>query len=83
MMAPMTHGGWADDADITAIDEHSAICLAAHETGNPLWGALVEGTTFKRLVDSVTAVYASMPDQLPADVDALFAAFRERGLLGS
>lgn len=82
MMAPMTHGGWVDEhADIIAIDEHSALCLAAHEAGSPLWHALVEGTSIEKLVASVSARYATTPDRLPSDVDELFAAFDERGLL--
>ena len=46
MMIRMTHGGWdVDDAEIIAIDEHSALCLAAHEAGSPLWQSLVDGTS--------------------------------------
>ena len=78
----MTHGGRADeDADIIAIDEHSALCLAAHEAGSPLWQPLVEGTSLEQLVDSVTRHYAGTPDRLEPDVDELFAAFAARGLL--
>ena len=81
-MADMTHAGWADEhADIIAIDEHSALCLAAHEAGSPLWQALVEGTSMEKLVRSVSTYYAAMPDRLQSDVDQLFAAFDERGLL--
>ena len=82
MMALMTHGGWTDaDADIIAIDEHSALCLAAHEAGSPLWQALVEGTSFEKLVKSVSMHYAGAPDRLAPDVDELFGVFDERGLL--
>ena len=82
MMARMTHGGWAeDDAEIIAIDEHSALCLAAHEAGSPLWQALVDGTTLEKLVESVSERYATRPDELATDVDALFGVFHERGLL--
>ncbi|MDA0138346.1 PqqD family protein [Solirubrobacter deserti] len=78
----MTHGGWADeDADIIAMDEHSALCLAAHEAGSPLWRALVEGTSLEKLVESVSAQYAAAPNQLASDVDELFAVFDARGLL--
>ncbi len=81
-MAAMTHGGWVDEhADIIAIDEHSALCLAAHEAGSPLWQALVEGTSLEKLVQSVSAQYAATPDRLQSDVDELFVAFDERGLL--
>ena len=82
MMNLMTHGGWdVDDADIIAIDEHSALCLAAHEVASPLWQGLVQGTSLEKLVDWVTAQYAEMPDRLAIDVDDLFAAFDARGLL--
>ena len=82
MMARMTHGGWdVDDADIIAIDEHSALCLAAHEVGSPLWQPLVDGTSREKLVVSVSAQYATRPEALAADVDELVSAFDERGLL--
>lgn len=63
------------------IDEHAALCLAAHDAGNPLWEALIDGTTFDRLVTSLTALYGSMPERLAPDIDRLFEAFDRRGLL--
>lgn len=78
----MTSGGWNDvDGDIVAIDEHSALCLAAREAGSPLWGALVAGTSYEKLVDALSEQYASSPEALGADVDRLFDVFEERGLL--
>jgi hypothetical protein len=80
----MTHGGWADDdAQIIAIDEHSALCLAAHDAGSPLWQVLVSGTTIDRLIAAVSAVYATTPDRLASDIDRLFAVFDDRGLMGA
>jgi hypothetical protein len=81
MMLRMTHGGWDEHADIIAIDEHSALCLAAHEVGSPLWQVLVEGATLEKLVESVSEQYAGSPERLASDVDQLFSAFDERGLL--
>jgi hypothetical protein len=78
----MINDGWADaGGEVIAIDEHAALCLAASECGSPLWGALVEGTTFEKLVAEVTELYETSSDRLAADVDALLAAFGERGLL--
>ena len=78
----MINDRW-DDAggEVIAIDEHAALCLAAGECGSPLWRALVEGTTFEKLVAEVTELYATSSERLAADVDALLAAFGERGLL--
>jgi hypothetical protein len=78
----MTNDGWADaGAEVIAIDEHAALCLAANEVGSPLWSALVLGTTLEKLVTAVSELYATSADRLAADVDELFAAFEERGLL--
>jgi hypothetical protein len=78
----MFNDGWMDDgAEVIAIDEHAALCLAANEVRSPLWRALVEGTTLEKLVASIAEIYESSSDQLAADVDELFAAFAERGLL--
>lgn len=82
MMKAMSFGGWAeDDADIIAIDEHSALCLAAHEAGSPLWQPLVDGVTFQKLVESMTALYAAAPERIESDIERLFSVFDERGLL--
>jgi coenzyme PQQ synthesis protein D (PqqD) len=82
MIICMIDDGWLDGgAEVIPIDEHAALCLAASECGSPLWRALVEGTTFEKLVAEVTELYASSSDRLAADVDALLAAFGERGLL--
>ena len=82
MMAHMTHGGWADaDADIIAIDEHSALCLAAHDAGSPLWQALVDGTSLEKLVNVRLDALRRTPDRLAPDIDELFGVFDERGLL--
>ena len=79
---PMVYDGWADEgAEVIAIDEHAALCLAANEVQSPLWRALVEGTTLEKLVASVAEIYENSSDRLAADVDELFAAFAERGLL--
>jgi hypothetical protein len=78
----MINDGWSDvGGEVIAIDEHAALCLAASECGSPLWRALVEGTTFEKLVAEVTALYETTSERLAADVDALLAAFGERGLL--
>ena len=51
----MTSDGWADaGGEVIALDEHAAWCLAARESRNPLWHALVVGTTFEKLVAAVT-----------------------------
>jgi hypothetical protein len=78
----MTPGGWTDgDSDIVALDEHSALCLAARDAGSPLWQALVDGTSYEKLVEALTAQYAARPDDLGQDVDELFVVLDERGLL--
>jgi Coenzyme PQQ synthesis protein D (PqqD) len=78
----MVNDGWTDDgAEIIAIDEHAALCLAANEVRSPLWRALVDGTTLEKLVASVAEIYEGSSDQLEADVDELFLAFEARGLL--
>lgn len=78
----MTSGAWNDeDGDIVAIDEHSALCLAARDAGSPLWQALIEGTSFEKLVAALSAQYASRPEDLAPDVDRLFAVLDDRGLL--
>jgi hypothetical protein len=75
-------GPWIDeDGGVAAIDEHSALCLAARDAGSPLWQPLVEGTTYAKLVDALATQYAATPERLGPDVDALFVAFDERGLL--
>ena len=78
----MVHDGWADEsAEIIAIDEHAALCLAANEIQSPLWRALVDGTTLEKLFAAVEEIYECSSERLPADVDELFVAFEERGLL--
>jgi hypothetical protein len=78
----MIFDGWVDEgAEVIAIDEHAALCLAANEVQSPLWRALVDGTTFEKLVASVSEIYANSCDQLAADIDELFVAFAQRGLL--
>ena len=81
IMQGMTNDGWDDGGEVIAIDEHAALCLAAREAGSPLWHALVAGTTLEKLVSAVTEGYACCSERLAADVDELFAAFDERGLL--
>jgi hypothetical protein len=74
--------GWVDEGgEVIAIDEHAALCLAANEVQSPLWRALVDGTTIEKLVASVSEIYANSTDQLATDIDELFDAFAERGLL--
>ena len=81
MIAAMVDDAWADGgAEVIAIDEHAALCLAANEIQSPLWRALVDGTTLEKLVASVTELYEGSADRLPADVDELLLAFAERGL---
>jgi coenzyme PQQ synthesis protein D (PqqD) len=81
MIAPMVDDVWADDgAEVIAIDEHAALCLAANEIQSPLWRALVDGTTLEQLVASVAELYATSADRLSADVDELLLAFAQRGL---
>jgi hypothetical protein len=78
----MIDDGWSDlGGEVIAIDEHAALCLAANEVGSPLWGALVHGTTLDKLMTAVAELYASSSERLAGDVDELFAAFGERGLL--
>lgn len=78
----MVNEVWADDgAEVIAIDEHAALCLAANEVRSPLWRALVHGTTLEKLVAAVTETYEHSADRLAADVDELLAAFAERGLV--
>jgi hypothetical protein len=81
MMLGMSNEHWDDVAEVIAIDEHAALCLAAREAGSPLWHALVAGTTLERLVAAVSEAYACSSERLATDVDALFEAFDERGLL--
>ncbi len=77
----MVEDGWANDgAEVIAIDEHAALCLAANEVKSPLWSALVDGTTLEKLFDSIAGLYATSADQLATDVDELLHAFAERGL---
>lgn len=66
---------------VIALDEHAAWCLAARESRNPLWHALVVGTTFEKLVAAVAETYDSSTDQLAGDVDRLLATLEDRGLL--
>jgi hypothetical protein len=82
MIIRMTSDGWADGGgEVIALDEHAAWCLAARESRNPLWHALVVGTTFERLVDAVSELYDSSADSLAGDVDRLLATLDHRGLL--
>ena len=81
MMRGMTYDDWDDGAEVIAIDEHAAICLAARDAGSPLWSALVAGTTLERLVAAVSEAYACCADRLATDVDDLLEALGERGLL--
>jgi hypothetical protein len=81
MIAAMVDDGWANDgAEVIAIDEHAALCLAANEVQSPLWSALVNGTTLEKLFASIAELYATSVDQLATDVDTLLLAFAERGL---
>jgi hypothetical protein len=78
MIQGMVSDEWGD---VIPIDEHAALCLAAAESGSPLWQPLVAGTTFEKLVAAVGDAYAGAADALAADVDRLFAALDARGLL--
>jgi hypothetical protein len=78
----MTSDGWADEGgQVIALDEHAAWCLAARDSRNPLWHALIVGTTFEKLVAAVAEIYDSSADQLAGDVDRLLATLDDRGLL--
>ena len=82
MILCMTSDGWADaGGEVIALDEHAAWCLAARETRNPLWHALVVGTTFDSLVTAVSELYETSADHLAGDVDRLLATLDDRGLL--
>jgi hypothetical protein len=82
MIIRMTSDGWADaGGQVIALDEHAAWCLAARESRNPLWHALIVGTSFEKLVAAVAAIYDSSADQLAGDVDRLLATLDDRGLL--
>lgn len=75
----MTDDEWVDaGGQVIPLDEHAAWCLAARESGNPLWQALVEGTTFEKLVAAVSELYDSSADRLAADVDRLLATLDGR-----
>jgi hypothetical protein len=74
-------GEVGEAAEVIAIDEHAALCLAAHEAGSPIWQALVDGTSFDKLVTSLARLYEAVPERLAPDIDRLFVAFDERGLL--
>ena len=74
-------GQTGDTAEVIAIDEHAALCLAAYDAGSPIWQALVDGTSFDKLVTALISLYESMPERLEPDIDRLFLAFEERGLL--
>ena len=67
--------------EVIALDEHAAWCLAARDSRNPLWHALIVGTTFEKLVTAVAEIYDSSTDHLARDVDRLLATLDERGLL--
>lgn len=78
----MTNRGQTGDAaEVIAIDEHAALCLAAYDAGSPIWQALIDGTTFEKLVSALITLYESIPERLEPDIDRLFLAFEERGLL--
>jgi hypothetical protein len=78
----MSSDGWVDaGGEVIALDEHAAWCLAARESRNPLWHALVVGTTFDKLIAAVSELYECSADQLAGDVDRLLDALDDRGLL--
>jgi hypothetical protein len=82
MIVSMSSDGWADaGGEVIALDEHAAWCLAARDSRNPLWHALIVGTTFEKLVSAVAEIYDSSTDHLARDVDRLLATLDERGLL--
>jgi hypothetical protein len=73
---------WTDvDDEIVALDETTAMYLAANEAGALLWRALAGGATRDELVDLLARSYALPPDRAAADTDAFVGSLRERGLL--
>jgi hypothetical protein len=82
MMRRMSSDGSVDaGGQVIALDEHAAWCLAARDSRNPLWHALIAGTTFEKLVTAVAEIYGSSAEQLAGDVDRLLATLDARGLL--
>jgi hypothetical protein len=73
---------WTEvDDEIVALDETTAMYLAANEAGALLWRALASGATRDELVDLLAGTYALSPDRAAADTDAFVGSLRERGLL--
>jgi hypothetical protein len=73
---------WTEvDDEIVALDETTALYLAANEAGALLWRALAAGATRDELVDLLGRSYALSPDRAAADTDAFVGALRTRGLL--
>lgn len=73
---------WSEvDGEIVALDENSAVYLAANAAGALLWRALVDGTTRESLAATLAGEYGISLERAAADTDAFLAALRERALL--
>jgi hypothetical protein len=73
---------WTDvDGEIVALDEETAVYLAANESGGMLWRALSNGSTRDQLGELLCETYDLAPERAAADIDAFLAALREKGLL--
>jgi hypothetical protein len=75
---------WSDvDGEIVALDEDTAVYLAANEAGGLLWRALANGATRESLAEILTLEYGISLERAQADADSFVAALKERGLLAA
>lgn len=73
---------WTEvDGEIVALDEGSAVYLAANAAGALLWRALADGATRESLADALAREYGIPLERAQADTDAFLFALRERALL--
>lgn len=73
---------WTDvDGEIVALDESTALYLAANESGGLLWRALADGASRDELSDLLARTYGLTAERARQDTDAFLATLRDRGLL--
>lgn len=77
------HGlAWTEvDGEIVALDEDTAVYLAANASAALLWRELADGSTLESLADALAREYGIPVDRAEADVEAFLVALRERALL--
>lgn len=69
------------DGEAVLIDPAGAVCLVLNETASLVWDRCAAPRTEAELTEALAAAYEGDARDMAADVHAIVAAFRQRGVL--